>query len=339
MTDDLNDIDRLLTRRDTLAATATALTGGIAGCSSGDDTVEPVDTTTTTPTTTATDTTTQTTTEEPDKDFEQIYDEQLERDREYLVEEHDLFREESPALRDRDIEEIQNTDYDDLGQMMQDLNDVLAETWGMDNDSQQHAKLMRIAAHEDLGLDPDEVRVLGRDTTGSGTYTAVFRKNDEGDWIKDLALPFKDETAYLRHGETDINERNETEDGLAELWKMQPGTGTPATYFSKIDKDFEGTDVPDEIMNWIDQGNDHIVVGDEYGEPALDYTVPAAKKVEELQNFEKRSTFNGEMELVERATEAYHNSEEPYLEMRMENGEVTAVPTEEHNGPGNLYNP
>jgi hypothetical protein len=347
MTDDLNNINRLLTRRDTLTAGGTALTTLLAGCSGGGSDPEPTEPSTDTPASSTTDTTevtdTDTTTEETTtqaepKNFNEIYMETVNEPWEQEGEEF------TAALRPYQIDKYEDEDrFDSFDDMMVELKDDILNNWTVINDSQELTKHLQHALHNDLGFDPDEVRVLGRDMAGGGTYTAIMHRNDNGDWVKDLALPSDGKDAYLGHNDTedDIDFSDEASRGLWNIWKRDDPTTVSATdYPTLTDLNWEEAeeDSNEWVMERISKGNDHIVVGEPYEKPTVGYTVEAAQRVSGKMDWHENDTFNEEMAVVEQATEAYHNSSEEFLKMKMQDGEVTAVPTEEYTGPENLYN-
>jgi len=336
--------DRSASRRSVLAALGATAAAALAGCTTGgaggdptDTTAEATDATTTADGSTTTERTTeQTTTQTAEQSFAELYaatvDEPWTQDGEEFT----------TALRPNQIDKYENKDkFDSFDNMMVELKDDILNNWTVINDSQELTKHLQHALHNDLNYKPSEVRVLGRDMAGGGTYTAVLHRNQNGDWIKDLTLPFDGTGAYLAHNDTknDIDFNDEASRGLWNIWNLE-STPTPATFYSSLaENNWEEADQDsiDRVMNWTSKGNDHIVVGEPYDDPTVGYTVEAAQAVEEIQNWHENETFNEEMEMVEQATEAYHNSEEPYLKMEMQNGELTAVPTEEYTGPEELY--
>lgn len=334
MTDNWNDLNQSLTRRNALKASTAGLTTLLAGCTTSGEPEPSTDT----PTSTTEDHTTQestteenTTTEVQDKTFDEIYDETFEDDQ------HGLLPNQVESYEKR----LEEEDYESFSHLLEDLNTTVGDNFAFDNDSQKLTEHWKHAIHNDLGFSSDEVRVLGRDMAGGGTYTAIMHKNEHGDWVKDLALPFQGEGSYLRHDETkeDIDFNDEAERGLWNIWRTT--TPTPATHYSNLaENDWEEADDDSvrRVMDWTSKGNDHIVVGEPYEEPTVGYSsVEAAQAVEDIMNWHENDTFNEEMAMVEQATETWHNSEEAYLKMEMQNGELTAVPTEEYTGPEEIY--
>jgi hypothetical protein len=249
-------------------------------------------------------------------------------------------REITRALVTPQINKYKDEDrWDSFVEKMVTLKDEILGGFSVINDSQELTKHLQHALHNDLDYDPGEVRALGRDSAGGGTYTAIFHKNDDGDWVKDLALPASGDAGYLAHDDTedDVDFNHEASRGLWNTWKFDGGDS--ATWYDSIKEDLKGvsSDTFNRVIERVSKGNDRIVVGDNYDDPAVGYTPEGAKRVAELMNWHENETFNEEMEMIEQATKAYHNNEEPYIRMEMEGGEVTAVPTEEYTGPENLY--
>jgi hypothetical protein len=333
MGDKMDDVNRMLSRRDALKTGGPVMAAMLAGCASSGDN----------PTTTETqgpdepkpteNTATEEPTAQPDRSFSEIYEEQIDED------EHGLMRKQVAEYKDR----MENEDYETFSHLLEDLAVTLGDNASINPKTQELTRLWRRAVHNDLEISSDDIRIFGRDTAGGGTYTAIMYRNDDGDWEKNLTFGGLDEKDFLRHNETEdqIDFGNESEAGLWNLW-VQGKTPFPATHYSAIK---EGLGDPDKAKDSTiergrrlkDRGNDHIIVGDVYDEAEVDYTVPGAERVGELMNWHENENFNEEMAIVEQATEAFHNSEEPYLRMEVQDGEVVAVPTEEHVGPSLIY--
>jgi len=309
-----------------------ATAAGLAGCSTSgtDRTATDSPTDDGTPTEDQTPTDEPTDTPEPDRSFSEIYLDDIEDG------EHGLNRRQMADYKDR----IEKEDYESFSHLLEEISMTVGENTRANPKTHEFSRFMKYAIHNDLELSPDEVRVLERETGGGGTYMAVAHRNEDGDWVKDLGFGGEKEESYMKHDKTEdeVEFSNESDRGLWHLWTEEhsPVPGTDYTTWKRnYDKDTVEFEEDDERA--IDRANDHIVVGDPADEGVVDYTVPAAEEVEAVMDWHENDTFNREMQLVEEATEAYHNSEEPYILMEMQDGELTATPTEEHHGPGNLY--
>jgi len=156
------------TRRHLLRLFTVSMTG-FAGCSSSGQDPSGTDTSTDTPADEDTPTPTDepTATPEQNMSFDEIYDQQVEEDIEVLVERSQEFHDtDQPILRRERANELKDKDYEHIGHMLEQAHIEMGKHYGILNDSQQHARMMRRMVHEDLGISKDQVRIFGRDTAG-----------------------------------------------------------------------------------------------------------------------------------------------------------------------------
>lgn len=192
---------RRVSRRGVLGLVSMAL---LAGCGGGGGDTEPTRTTATPTTrapTTTTETTTRTTTDEPTTEaettteeteptteqpeplgFTEIYMTVVDRDPAEYIAYWDGPADYTDAIPPTKQEQYRDVDLlDNFDEYIVDIkDDFLDYIPTVVNDSQELTAHFQQALHNDLDLPPDEVRALGRDTAGGGTYTAIFHRNDTG---------------------------------------------------------------------------------------------------------------------------------------------------------------
>ncbi|MBC5792587.1 MAG: hypothetical protein H8Z69_00965 [Nanohaloarchaea archaeon] len=181
--------------------------------------------------------------------------------------------------------------------------------------------------HNDLGYTEDQVRVLDRNHSDGTPFAAVMVKNEEGDWVKDLMSFTGTETGYLRHDEDSLDSSGER--GLNDIVR-EGGNVASATIFSRIREYIQSFGARDsfsdsewkEIAESYNVRNDHIVVGDVEDRGEITYTPDAASAVEDIMKPDGTQVFNQEMEMVEAATEFYHNQMGEYGKVDVKTGEL-----------------
>ncbi len=178
-----------------------------------------------------------------------------------------------------------------------------------DDHKSESSDHMRYLVHEELGYTTDEVKILDRMDGAGVDYSAVMWKDSNGNWKKDLSEAGATEGSYLRYDEeADTNKSAEV--NLRDLWKepmnLSALTFTPASEQHIYDDCLvEGLENPDE---------------DEIG-----YSHQAEEYISDIADFHENDVFNKEMEVVENATEFYHNqlSEDGYMRIDVTEEEVS----------------
>jgi hypothetical protein len=172
----------------------------------------------------------------------------------------------------------------------------------------------RDVVHNQLEYGTDEVRIFERKTSSGESYAAIMIKQD-GDWVKDLALYGNGDpdNAYLRHDEESLDASDEKL--LNGMWSGEASIGSSLA-FEQATEDIhpENASSEEEWQNYweeaskeMDLHNDCLVVSQDPDIAEIGYTLEVRGRMSDLASFNDNISFNGEVEMVENATEFYHN--------------------------------
>ena len=198
---------------------------------------------------------------------------------------------------------------------------------------------LKHAIHNDLGYSAADIRVLGRNTARGHTYTAIFHRQAK-DWHKDLTLLTQGDYGYRQHATLAPEEPRGPARYLDALWTPDDPITTSATAYPALmaltwaEADADATQ---QALAQIRSANDHSVIGAPPATGVVGYTPSAAMELAYHQTISYKQTFNEEMRIVAAATETYHNSPAPYLEVPLQNGTVVPTPSDSYRGPESLY--
>lgn len=304
-------------RRKFLTAMGAVATAGCTGNNTEPETNQK-DNTTETNTTNSTNTSSQQDQKDDFKTFNQIYMDSIAEDESAIG-----------VLAPNWKERLEEQDYETFSHFLENLFVRVNGNINMASGTKL-ARNMKYALHNDLELSPDKVRVMERRGGGGGSYTSFLYKNQEGEWKKDVAIPLGNENGYLKVGKEE--DMSNIEEELSLISNAGPNTSATA-YHGLVEGNIKGTREDEEWlgdMELVDRCNDHIVVDEPYREATVGYTLPAAKFVSKAEHLQQNETFGEEMNIIEIATETWHNTDKPFIRMEMKDGEITAKPTEEH---------
>lgn len=311
-----DDTTRAWTRRAVLGAGATSGLSLLAGCSESGNraTTQPTGTTSSVPSPSA----------NQDATFTTIYTDSFDSDATVLnADQRDQYADPSR--------------FETTSHLLEAVTETVATT--ATPESEALTRSLTHAIHNDLGYSADEIRVCDRTTARGNAYTAIFHRQ-AGDWRKDLTLLVQGDHGYRRHDESAPADPRGPARYLDALWTTDdPITAAATAYPALTGLTWEkaGVGATQQALARISTGNDHIVVDGPRDTAVVGYTEPAARELARLQDITDRSTFTAEMQVVEAATETFHTSPAPYLELQIQDGELVPVPSDAYRGPESLY--
>jgi hypothetical protein len=229
--------------------------------------------------------------------------------------------------------------FETTSHLLAAVTETVVTSSSITSDSQALTGQLRATLHNDLEYSAADVRACGRRTARGDPYTAIFHRVDGG-WVKDLTLVVDGEHGYRRHDEPERAAPSGAARYLDALWTTDDPITAAATAYHGLKAFTWEQATPAAVrqaLDWISTGNDHIVVDTPRGRGVVGYTAPAAKELARLQDATDRTTFTEEMRLVVAATEAYHNSPAPYLEIQLQDDTLVPIPTNTYRGPATLY--